>query len=584
MYQSIFFVSMLRKINKGGQNEHPEYLGVAGSMGKKFVKIFTWQSEKLSRIAFAALCVYALFFAVQQFFASLSPIWAPWDVFVLLNGGWRILNGQIPHVDFYNPIGIFAYLPVVLGMKIGGVSSSALVRGVSIFAMLFLLAAWLAAHSRFPTSLTLLFSLFLFTLTISTRPLGYAIHNTTYAMLYNRYGYALLSLLLILLFVPRRSAGKAALPLNGLAVGILLALLFYCKITHFLIGAAALVLALVFQRFPFSWFALLAGGAVLVGAAVFLVFHLDPISYSYDLSFAAHCQSWLGRALNFLRTVKLSLPQFLMILLLFSLAFTGFFSSGTLRQDIKNLLQPGLVIGFISASGAFLSMGNTGERSDIPLFSIAALWILSWALRAFTLLTNERRRRAQWTICAAIVLGTLLLFGQIFVKDTLSLVHTLWWNQHDRAAFPAQQVFHSAALADFLIPENSDWPTAYWTARQVPERVNEGLDLLRPYVHGDTRLFSFSLTDPFSYGFGILPAVHTPLWWDDNFSFNAENFPAPQTLFDPVDLVIRPVFTADDQGCCKETVQLMDKKYAAYVEQHFTLAAQSAHWQVYTKR
>ena len=39
-----------------------------------------------------------------------------WDGFLVLDGAWRMLNGQRPHVDFNSIIGPAAYLPTVVGL------------------------------------------------------------------------------------------------------------------------------------------------------------------------------------------------------------------------------------------------------------------------------------------------------------------------------------------------------------------------------------------------------------------------------------------------------------------------------------
>jgi hypothetical protein len=139
-------------------------------------------------------------------------------------------------------------------------------------------------------------------------------------------------------------------------------------------------------------------------------------------------------------------------------------------------------------------------------------------------------------------------------------------------------------MYDFVIPSNSDWATAYWTARDVPDRINEGFDLLRRHIARNSRIFCLCFTDPFSFGLGLSPAVNTPLWWDENFSFNAKVYPKPEVLFQSVDLVIEPVFTEDAMGCCKETVWLMENLYGEYLKDNFSEIDYSTHWRLLARR
>ena len=42
------------------------------------------------------------------------------DIVHLLDGGWRILNGQRPHVDFLCPAGPVTYLAMAAGLTMSG--------------------------------------------------------------------------------------------------------------------------------------------------------------------------------------------------------------------------------------------------------------------------------------------------------------------------------------------------------------------------------------------------------------------------------------------------------------------------------
>jgi hypothetical protein len=118
----------------------------------------------------------------------------------------------------------------------------------------------------------------------------------------------------------------------------------------------------------------------------------------------------------------------------------------------------------------------------------------------------------------------------------------------------------------------------------MPSRINEGLALLKRHIHSNTNFFCLCFTDPFSFGLGVTPVLNTPLWWDENFSFNAKVYPKPEVLFQSVDFVIEPVFTEDDMGCCKETVSLMENLYGKYLKDNFSEIDSSTHWLLLAKR
>jgi hypothetical protein len=85
------------------------------------------ESPGTSKILLRVLLVLVLLTA--GFMVAMgSTVWLsfPWDVSVMLDGGWRIMNGQIPHVDFYSPPGPVALLVWAFGMSLGGACVSSI--------------------------------------------------------------------------------------------------------------------------------------------------------------------------------------------------------------------------------------------------------------------------------------------------------------------------------------------------------------------------------------------------------------------------------------------------------------------------
>src|SRR5208282_6737572 len=88
---------------------------------------------------------------------------------------------------------------------------------------------------------------------ITPRAPGYEIRHTAYAMTYNRQGYVLISLLLLCVFLKPRDSAKQSASVEGLFVGVLLALLLYCKITYFVVAAALTLCSVVLAPRQRQW-------------------------------------------------------------------------------------------------------------------------------------------------------------------------------------------------------------------------------------------------------------------------------------------------------------------------------------------
>src|SRR5262249_24759586 len=151
------------------------------------------------------------------------------DVFIILDGAWRIFNGQIPSTDFTNPIGPLVYWLTALGMHVAGPSLKAYVYGN--LALLLVLAPWGAwiFFKKLPGPHAFLVTLFIAVLITAPHPLGISPEITTYAMIYNRCGWALSALLFVQMLLPDRHTSRHSALSDSISGGLLLGLTFFCK-------------------------------------------------------------------------------------------------------------------------------------------------------------------------------------------------------------------------------------------------------------------------------------------------------------------------------------------------------------------
>src|SRR5208282_286473 len=92
----------------------------------------TMCSESVQGYRRSGLVLLAIFILLAILFGLVGtpPISVPWDTAILLDGGWRIINGQVPHADFHTPIGPLTYLLAAFGMKIAPPSASSMTYGI----------------------------------------------------------------------------------------------------------------------------------------------------------------------------------------------------------------------------------------------------------------------------------------------------------------------------------------------------------------------------------------------------------------------------------------------------------------------
>jgi hypothetical protein len=501
-----------------------------------------------------------------------------------LDGGWRILNGQIPHRDFSNPIGPLTYCLIAFGMILAPPSTASIAYGSALLVFLLTPIAWYLARARLPAALAFLFCMFLAVLLTAPRPLGYPILETTYAMLYNRQGYVLLSMLLIGLYIPRRDTLSFGGFTEGLSCGLILALLFYCKVTYFMAAAFAVVLAFVlFRRFWF-WISGLVLGIIFVCLAFLVFLHISPITYISDVVTVVPAQSAVIRLRLGLTGVINNLPLFFLTFFFLTWATTTVVSGDRYSGFAK--IKTWIIITFILVIGCVIGMGNAAQGGGIqdPLFFSALLIFLEHYRRCWTV--PPRFTKSVPNMFCAIALAVCLPFfcGEILVRDVTSLSYSFAWNLWKRPSFPASRHIRSATLGDFLVPARTDHVTAYWLARDHPDNINDGIDLLRPHVNPSSRVACIAFANPFSFALEVLPPKGGPLWWDLNFSFDRNTFPPPEQFLSDATLVMIPRLTDRSRGCCFETVDVMMELYGDYLEARFYEADRSAKWRLLARR
>jgi hypothetical protein len=511
-----------------------------------------------------------------------APISGPWDMGALLDAGWRIVNGQIPHADFHTPIGPVTYLLVAFGLKVAAPSVSAVAYGALLTLAILLPGAWYVAARRLPVGICFLYVLFLGVLLVAPRPLGYAIRDTTYAMIYNRQGYALTSVLLIQLFLGTRKGLYARVRLDGALTGVLLGVLLYCKVTYFAFAAIATVAALVVQPRTVTYIATAAMSVLAVVVAFYLSLHISLIAYLGDLAAAGAVQSRAMRLHLLLGSLSSNIVLlYLIVAALFLMSWVGA-EARSLGQAWKLWFVAALVL----ATALGISSGNAAQGGgvDDPLIFIAALLLLEMFRRANPgrVVVSGTSARFAYTAIAFILMP--LSAGPIIARDLASMTYSTAWNWVMRPAYPITRRLHSTNLRDFYVPESTQHITAYWPAREHPARLNDGIDLLRRNIKPGERVTTLAFANPFSYALGIPPAHDGPLWWDLNFSFDATHFPPVESVLGDASLVMVPTQADRSNGGSFAIVDALLLEYGNYLHQNFDKIAQTDTWTLYRRR
>lgn len=223
----------------------------------------------LSSVLLAFVCLYGGF-SVMQGGLYLDTHEA--DTYHLLDILFRMKSGLQPHVDFVTPIGVLAFLPVVLFMKSAfGVGISILLAQVTVALALWPFVAY-AAASRLSRGMAYAFGLITLGLVLALT-YGGAESGASISMHYNRWAWAISFTLLVLSILPPKGARRPLL--EGILIGALASALLLIKVTYFASLLPVVAIAILWRGERGTFFVALGTGviAVLAVALMFGVSH-----------------------------------------------------------------------------------------------------------------------------------------------------------------------------------------------------------------------------------------------------------------------------------------------------------------------
>ena len=325
-------------------------------------------------LAVATGCLLALAIVLFVLPAATYTAKVPHDIFGYFDAMHRMGMGQSPHADFHTPIGWLAYGLPYLGYLALDQFGGALEFGNAAMLAILLPLAAVALRGRTPTGPGLLLLSALFAMVTVPWPLGESGLVSTQVAHYNRWGWALLTALL-LFGLPAGEAGEKGarhLPtwagVESAAIAALLSLLFFTKATYFAVGLVFVLLfgvALGRFRRTGAW-----------GLAVFLLVVLGVQGVG------GWVDDYLGDLLRTFEVVaepgaeaRDETPSILGVLqVTFSTLGLAVMACGVAGLAKRLQLQDMLLAAYILASCVLLATQNSSD----PKFLLALLALFAW--------------------------------------------------------------------------------------------------------------------------------------------------------------------------------------------------------------
>jgi len=424
------------------------------------------------------------------------------DLLVFLDGAHRLASGQVPNRDFHTALGPLVYLIPFAGLWLTGSLGGAMPMGMALVLAAFVPLLVQVLGPRMRPVLALPFGAFLVLLIALPANPGERITALSFAMFYNRLGWAALALLLVMVLRPQQQN----LWRDAICAALLVLLPAYVKATYGLAAIGFVCLMLLDPRHR-RWAALALALAALGAGAVELVWR-GSAGYMADLMTTARISAERGGR-DLARIALGNLPTLVLFALIAGLA---------LRR--VSALRDLAFYGFCLVSGLLLLSQSAQGWGILTLHAGAAV-------AAEKAMADGRAPAAGMPL----LLAALLLPIGLHNAATLGLHSTL-------AVARAGEPIGLPHLQEVRFLQLRD-PRNPFVDRYLAglARGGEVLARLQPAAE---RVVVLDFANPFSAGLGLVPARGDWSWlhWNRNVS-EGYHLPGEMLLAD-ADLVLVP--------------------------------------------
>lgn len=517
------------------------------------------------------------------------------DTFTLLDGAWRIFQGQTPHKDFHTALGPVIYWLFALGMKIVGPTADSICVVYCIIFSITVSAATIVCSGRLPLVVSLLLGLWFGGVSASPALSG-TMTLTSVGMIYNRIGYAWCGIVMIALFIPlspqRRGLWSS---IDAVIIGGICSSLFFLKITYGLALLPVLVLMLLKGQMNQRW--LIVCGTSFISCVVLFLWSLDwsLSAVATDLRTAALAKKSVFNTQQLQDIVSRNSAVLASIFAVQTCRFVSHLQQkGGRRSSALVLGETLLILGI----GGCLALGNLNKDEVAPWHVLLA--VLVWG--TYQELKSGRGRISRF--CHIFALGTTLFviagvaannyggFAFAFVRKFVGtkepvafLPETLktlripiggaakWWEgQYGILETNGYYRWGDGAI-EYL-------PNAVLLTYQ--DQINDGCRLLNSFSSSTDKILVMDFTNPFSFALQRPSPRGDSVWWDDGINFSRKSHPSATEVFHDVDIVMVPKIEhiVSYRKSCARLLEVYGDELAT----HFTLVTESPWWKMLKRK
>jgi hypothetical protein len=548
--------------------------------------------------AFAGRLLVGFAYAVAFSVGYLAFIWTPTtavslmlhDSFIFFDAMHRIDHGQRPSVDFPTALGAaMLYLPW-LGSKLAGGYAGAIELSSAAVALLLCLACAQACAVRHGPAVTAVLVAAVFLIVVPAMLEGYdAPSSNTYeageyaglneyfanAMFYNRWGWG--ALIAVFAFLTPREKEAAAPIAEIVTLGLILAFLFWVKISYFAVAGAAAVLYAFLGARP--WRTLMIGAGVsLAGILAVALFTGNLLPYIGDVLA-------VGRVSGFRFTDVADLVKDNLLELILGMSpFLAIGLLGKLRRE--DYWIAGLIL-----LGTLFIINQNAQTSGLPTLLVASAYAV-WRLRE----DESRPLRLLAALAFALPAAT-------YVMDRASGLLGQTTVARREEARPPPLWADIPALRNVYAQEREDVIARVEAAHTADEKLQafRGMALLgrrqflrsaeyvatlktateelRPLMRPGETVVELDFASPLAFLTETRPAKGYWITFDDGRTIDETTYPDPESLFADADHVLSPkLFVEPDTGA---RLRLL---YSDWLDENYGTRVETLYWTRWSHR
>jgi len=513
------------------------------------------------------------------------------DNLLLIDGAYRMLHGALPHIDFMTPLGVLNFAGPALFSGNDIMLSVARYSG-AIAVICTLLSAYVAT-TRLNLPLAILFVVLVAVLAAAPSAIGYPADHISFAMVYNRQGYACLLLLLILPLPAKPLAPRITLALDSALIAATLLFLLHTKITFFVVATG--LCAVMFVTAAHLQRALVIAMA-LFAITVIAVALWQPdfyAAYAHDIASASLSRADDGTHNNW-RQLRMRLnnskAEWLAALVAAYIVLSERRQLGN-RQTVQSLL---LYFAIIGCAIPLILLNSQLES----LILTTALFMHA-AMLLYGCWRQQRSPRNTFNYFA-------LLACAAFFALSYSIPKAGSLDRYKRLSASAQYEFEvPAKMQNFIVSEEPGSGLAFLhrhglnlsprqlqqlfelidAHQEIPQTdysymIAAGARMLKGVIdqNGAGCVFNFDFTNPYNVLLNLPICKHDYLWLQPYVNISPKHFAPASRVLTETKYITVPKLPA-----LRGSAKLAQEIYGSYLKSNFEIVAESDLWQIWQR-